>query len=157
MTQLAFDFDLLDEAREYETYACGIHRQTIDHDAHWIECRELACPRCGEVSLNPFLAGINHGLIEWRAFCFKQINLLNHAARCRMILAGEWPHTPQANCFAEGHVHPEANAGNYFRKGAPLECIQAEFDQKRDWLTSHNVAAEHVGSLGIYNALKDAA
>lgn len=151
MTQLAFDFDLLDDSKQHEMYPCGKHAITRDLVAHWEDCCELTCPRCGEVSRDAFTADRNHGLIAWRMFCYKQIAYLNHAARCHLILTGEWKHDPQTNCYV--HPHPELKNGySYFPKGAPMACIQDEFDQKKDWLVSHRVEEDWVGRLGQFNA-----
>lgn len=149
--QLTFDLDALDDPRVRELYTCGIHEQRRQVSAHWDDCLHNICARCGEESPNSFLSELNHGVIEWRKFCGKQIACLNHAARCRMILDGAWPHDPQTNCYA-GHDHTDRKSGSYFSKGAPMECVQGEFDICRAWLIGHKVDADMIGSLGRFNA-----
>lgn len=146
--QLAFDLEALDDTRVREFYSCGVHEQRRQVVQHWDECRKLVCPRCREVSVNAWMAEINHGSIECNAFCFAQVSHLNQVARCRLILDGEWPHRPQTNCYA--HPHPERKQGAYWANGAPMTCVQAEFDNHRAWLLEHRVDENLIGKLGQY-------
>jgi hypothetical protein len=151
MSQLTFDLEALDDTRTHETYSCGTHEITRQAWAHWDNCLNNTCPRCGETSTTSYMAELNHGLIGWRMFCSKQIALLNHAARCQIILTGQWKHAPQTTCFG-GHDHSDRKSGAHFSKGAPVECIQAEYNNCFDWLTTHRVDADLIGTLGAAHA-----
>lgn len=145
--QLAFDLDALDDMRVRELYTCGVHEKRIQVVQHWDDCLKLVCRRCGESSVNAWMAEVNHGSDDSRGMCTRQWSLLNHARRCRMILDGEWPHPPQTNCYA--HPHAERKQGTYWPKGAPIECVQAEFDNIHAWLTEHRIDVDLIGRMSV--------
>lgn len=140
-----FDLDALDDSRVRDMYSCGRHEVWREYPPHWEECRENTCARCGEVSANSFMAELNHGSREDRLLCVKQLALLNHVYRCDLQLRGEWIHAPQTNCFAKTHDHSDRRSGAYFTKGCPVECIQAERDDRAAWLASHGVPEQLIG------------
>jgi hypothetical protein len=140
-----FDLEGLDDTRVREFYTCGIHEEWREVMAHWEVCRKLTCSRCGEVSVNSFMANLNHGIREDRLLCEKQLARLNHVYRCDLQLRGEWIHTAQTNCFAPSHRHGDRKQGNYWAKGGPVECIQAERDELAEWLLAHSVPYQLIG------------
>lgn len=143
MSQLAFDLDALlppVPKSAAMTYECGEHVQHREWEAHLAHCWGGACPACGQEMFGWFDFHTNHGVAHRPAWdvglCSKQHLLLNHMARISQLLdAGE----TTTNCFAFAHRGQHKGNG-YFGKGAPVECMVAEYGEKRAWLTSHRIA-----------------
>ena len=137
MSQLTFDLDALlppVEKPAAMTYECGEHVQHRQWQEHLDDCLQGVCLACGQEITGWFDFNSNHH--PMRGLCTKQYLLRNHMAYiCRLLDSGE----RSTNCFAVAH-RGEHKGNGYFGKGAPVECMVAEYGEKRAWLTSHRMA-----------------
>lgn len=147
MIQATFDLDALmpAEVKPGELfYECGEHVQNRDWEAHLADCWHGECPACGTPITAWFDFHVNHGPAwspAWsQGLCSKQHLLINHMQYiCNKLDSQET--TP--NCFAVAH-HGTHKSGGYFRNGAPVDCMVAEYHEKRAWLASHRVPSSRL-------------
>lgn len=143
LVQATFDLDALMPAQPKPGalfYECGTHVQHTDWQGHLADCWHGQCPACGEPMSAWFDFHVNHGPAWSPAWaesqCSKQHLLLNHMRYiCQNLDAG----VTTTNCFALAH-RGSHKANGYFANGAPVDCMLAEYAEKRAWLLEHRIA-----------------